>query len=187
MPAPPKPPKREPKPRKPIKRSQLKRWKSLVSKEERGIKRVSGSRDIEGACSISRRKRPNRVRQTPRGRDKKSLQALFSQVILKRDPLCVIGECIYGRPGWICRGRNKSSEACHLLPKGAYPSIEFRTENAVGGCRRCHDWYTKRPTAWLSWSINLLGHDRLVELVDLSRQVKPETRAEIRARLEAML
>lgn len=128
---------------------------------------------------IARRKRPARVRQTARGRDKQSLKELFSRVIRKRDPVCVIQGCV-GRP-------LSSHDACHLLPKGAYPSMEFDTENAVGGCRSCHSWYTNHPTAWLAWSIRFLGPVRYDALVERSRKVKPETRAEIRARLEAML
>lgn len=155
MPAPPKPERRGPKPPKPIKRS---------------------------TTPIARRKRPARVRQTHRGKDKQSLKELFSRVIRKRDSHCKIGQ--------MCRIYSSftvSEHACHLLPKGAYPSIEFHTDNAVGGCARCHRWFTEHPTAWLVWVIRTIGHEKFEELVELSRKVKPETRAEIRARLEAML
>ena len=136
---------------------------------------------------IARRKRHARVRQTARGRDKQSLKELFSRVIRGRDPQCVIGRCGISsrqRPTAYFR---RSEHACHLLPKGAYPSIEFRDENAVGGCAPCHRYMTDHPTEWLGWVIAHLGHDRYVALVELSRKVKPETRAEIRTRLEAML
>jgi len=154
MPAPPKPERRGPKPPKPIKRS---------------------------SKPIPRGKRPARVRQTARGRDKKSLQALFSHVIRARDRICQI------TPHRHDAMLRNYLDACHLLPKGAYPSIEFHTENAVAGCRSCHIWMTAHPTLWLCWVIRRLGTEGYQHLVEFSREVKPETRAEIRARLEAML
>lgn len=129
---------------------------------------------------IKRGKRPNAVRATDRGREKASLNALFSRYILARDPLCVVGQCgdypLY-KPA-------RSTDAAHLFPKSIYPRIRYDKRNAVGACRACHEWGHKYPQSWQVFALTRLGSETYAALILANRTGAKIGYAEVREALE---
>lgn len=131
---------------------------------------------------IVRGKRPARVRKTASGREKESLNRLFSQVIRLRDPWCRIGRCRYIKGA---NGAAPTSDAAHLFAKSIYPTLRWNLLNAVGACRYCHDAMTAKPATWVEWRDGFLTESEARTLHALAN-VSPD-RAEVRAALTAQL
>lgn len=48
---------------------------------------------------------------------------------------------------------------CHLFPKGTYPSLRYRTANAVAGCAGHHKAFDGRPIEKGRWIVAHLGEE----------------------------
>lgn len=65
-----------------------------------------------------------------------------------------------------CR-QERPLQCCHVLPRGAYPSLTYDIENAFAGCWACHlgpkGWH-KNPLAAAEWIRGYWGATRLEAL-----------------------
>ena len=71
-----------------------------------------------------------------------------------------------------CDGR-RSTDTMHLISRSAW-NVRHDPENAVGGCRECHEYMTCRPQQWKRWWRNHLGDERADAL--LAKATDPRTK-----------
>lgn len=128
---------------------------------------------------IARGKRPARVRNTKRGREKESLNRLWSRVVMAKGPECFLG-CAPK-----CEGR--AVDPAHLWPKSVYPSIRHLPDVGFPACRVCHTAFDGgNGMLRAAVRLRLIGAPRLVEISRLAYLPSPD-RAEVRATLTAQL
>lgn len=128
---------------------------------------------------IARGKRPARVRQTKRGREKESLNRLWSRVVMAKGSECFL------RCSALCDRR--AVDPAHLWPKSVYPSIRHLPDVGFPACRVCHMAFDGGDAMLrAAVRIRLIGARRLVEISRLAQLPSPD-RAEARAALTAQL
>lgn len=141
---------------------------------------------------IARTSRPSRIRRTVRGREQAILNTLFSVVVRLRDPFCEIERCNTGaadgsRGVWGRGIPDFSTDAAHLFGKGAHPKIRWDLRNAVGACRACHSYMTRRPKEWAGWLRDHLHVATFEALMQASLSGPSPDRAAVRVALTAEL
>lgn len=107
---------------------------------------------------------------------------LFSRFIRHRDGL-VCQYCLKAFPF-------EKLDCSHLFSRGD-KSTRWEEDNAVSGCRPCHDYFGVHKREHREFFIKRLGRDRVEELHRLSKQPakyqdQPEMRARLRERLRKM-
>jgi hypothetical protein len=120
---------------------------------------------IRGSGIANKGKRTSRRRKA-RKASKALCDRLWSELI-RRQGRCVFEGQILSRgiddddwpdlaplePGWanhphVCVG---PLQAMHGIPKGPYPSARYKLWNGFTGCSGAHVYYTHRPELWVLW------------------------------------
>lgn len=72
------------------------------------------------------------------------LLGLLSQAVRLRDPICVK-----------CR-KAPTYDAMHMIGRSAR-RVRWDLDNVMGGCRKCHDYFTRHGKLWAEWWKRRIG------------------------------
>lgn len=147
MPAPAKPERRGPKPRKPIKRS---------------------------TTPIKRRSRPAAVRRTSSGKAKHAADLAWSKSVRSKGPCIAQGIPLFSETEWNVGERNGTIvtiehrkcdrlTAAHVIRRG-YLATRHDLDNGVPLCLSAHSFFTRNPDAWRDFVSLHLGAEKYEEL-----------------------
>jgi hypothetical protein len=103
---------------------------------------------------------------TPEQRLDRKLLRILRSIVMQRDPVCRI-----------CK-RRPSTDTMHLIGRSAR-RVRYDPENAMGGCRECHDHMTRHSKQWARWWQTELGLRRAEAL--LARAADPRQKFDITA------
>jgi hypothetical protein len=92
---------------------------------------------------LSRGKRPNRVRKTPRAALVRKADKLWS-LIVRNPGRCYFADDIVGNSLHVCAG---ALQGMHGIPR-TYHATRWELINGFCGCQAVHYYYTRRPEAW---------------------------------------
>lgn len=168
MPAPPKPPKRGPKPRKPIKRSGIER---MVTQDMVRVGNSIGKTFDRMALDRmpKRRKRPNRIRQTENGKAKHKADLAWSKAVRAKGPCIAKNEDLFvvvavdTRTGTVTLGPIHppcgAITAAHVFSR-RYLATRHDLDNGVPLCLFAHDFFTRHPDRWVEFISDYLGAEK---------------------------
>lgn len=145
MPAPAKPERRGPKPRKPIKRS---------------------------TTPIKRRSRPAAVRRTSSGKAKHAADIAWSKAVREKGPCIARGMLLESREylgdliGTVVTIEHRRCDeltAAHVISR-RYLATRHDLDNGVPLCFSAHDFFTRNPERWIEFISIYLGAEKYEEL-----------------------
>lgn len=132
---------------------------------ERSKKRIPRSTE-----PIARNVRPRQHRKTHGLRASLPSDAylldLLKKAVRLRDPICVV-----------CRTR-PTYDSMHMIGRSAR-RVRWDLDNAMGGCRECHDRFTRHSREWKEWWKRRIGTERTeaLERKAANMNVKPDPEA----------
>lgn len=168
--APPKPTKRGPKPRKPIKRSRLAYTKAGECPKCGGPRVNSIGAFHKRTCpDYEAPRRPNRIRQTPKGKAKHKADLAWSKAVRAKGPCIARNERLFVVTGvdTITKKIELSQihppcdtiTAAHVMRRG-YLATRHDIENGEPLCFTAHDFFTRHPDEWEAFIRRHLGEER---------------------------